>query len=217
LRSWSLARKLVALALVCAVIVLGLFPTSRTVFDPLCTYRLNAKVDATIEVGGKLYSSNAIYRASQSREWIAPLNMTGCIETHGHLLVFKLESDAIVLVPIRLCPNAENVFRAAGKSDVVADCENKPGPDRDALALNSGAAPSLWKQLVWGDEVKLVAMTARRSFRNPDDLVDQNAPGVLDASFEETEFLVPFSRRYEKDKPFRFHVARGDFDLLSPK
>jgi hypothetical protein len=206
------------------LVVLGAIATlwfGRATLDPFCTYRLNARIEATIEVGDKLYHSNAIYRASQSRDWISPINSGGCTETDGTALVFKLDNDAVILVPNGLCQRAENVFKATGRSDVVADCQGKPRPDGDAFALDSGTAPTLWQPIAWGGDVKLIAMKAERSFGSPKDLLEQNAPGVLDAGFvydgnwwQSPERVIPFDRRYNKDEPYRFQVRQGQVDLL---
>lgn len=216
-------KRLGYFALLCCGVVatLWLLPSTRTAFDPFCTYRVNARIEATIEVGGELYHSQAVYRASQSRDWISVINSGGCKETRGTALVFRLNNDAVILVPNGLCRSAERVFRTEGLSDIVVDCDGKPRPDGDAFALDSGTTPTLWKPLTWGEEVKLISMQAERSFASPDDLLDQMAPGVLDARFDTNghwwrspERVIPFGRRYEKTEPFQFQVQLGQFDLL---
>jgi hypothetical protein len=193
----------------------------RDAFDPWCTYRYNAQIEATIEVGGKSYHSTAVYRASKSRKWISGMNTGGCIETKGTALVFKLDSGAVILVPNGLCPKAERAFISEGRSDVVADCKGKPRPDGDAFALDSGTNPALWQPLTWGDDVKLISMNAEQSFGSPSDLLDQNAPGLLDARFDDNgnwwaspERVITFRRRFNKDEPYRFRVLVGRFDLF---
>lgn len=211
---------LVALTITCATALFLLVPAARAGLDPFCTYRVNASVEGTIEVGGKQYHSTAVYRASQSREWIAPMNSGGCIESHGTVLVFKLDSGAVVLVPNGMCRASEDNLRSAGQSNVVADCDGRPRPDGDAFALDSGTAPTLWKPVEWGEEVKLVSMMAKRSLAEPADQLEQNAPGTLDANFDyagdwwaSPERVIPFERRYEKDEPYRFEVQLGEFEL----
>jgi hypothetical protein len=209
---------------VIALVALGAIATlwfARSMLDPFCTYRLNARIEATIEVGGKLYNSNAVYRASQSRDWISGMNSAGCIETKGTALVFKLDKGAVILVPNGLCPKAERAFISEGRSDVVADCEGKPRPDGDAFALDSGTNPTLWQPLTWDDNVKLISMKAERSFGSPNDLLDQNAPSVLDAGFDDNgdwwaspERVITFWRRYNKNEPYRFQVQLGQFNLF---
>lgn len=149
------------------------------------------------------------------------MNSGGCKETKGTALVFRLNNDAVILVPNGLCRSAERVFRTEGLSDIVVDCDGKPRPDGDAFALDSGTTPTLWKPLTWGEEVKLISMQAERSFASPDDLLDQRAPGVLDAGFDTNgswwrspERVIPFRRRYDKTEPYRFQVQLGQFDLL---
>lgn len=218
-------RQLGYLALTCVGAVFAfwlLLIAAPKALNPLCTYEFNVKIDATIEVGGEEYHSTAVYRDSRTREWTTGIIATECIQKDGGALVFQLNSGAVVLVPIGLCYAAKRSLRSSRTTDVKADCDGQLRTDGDAYAVDSGTTPELWKQLTWGEEVRLVSMQAKRSFASPSDLLDERAPGILDARFtyqnwgRSPERVVPFKRRHDEAEAFRFQVEQGQFDLVQP-
>ncbi len=77
-------------------------------YDLFCTYDLIYRLDATIEVDGRIYSSTVTHQRAHSRRWIAMMNQSGCIPTHGTALVFRLDDGRVFLGRVHLCRDATN-------------------------------------------------------------------------------------------------------------
>src|SRR5205085_1026246 len=78
-------------------------------FDPFCTYDLTYRLNVTIEADGQQYSSEVVHQLSRSRRWISELN-SGCQQTYGNAVSFRLADNRLVLINSRICPKARRAF-----------------------------------------------------------------------------------------------------------
>jgi hypothetical protein len=101
---------------VCGVIFLIYQRTPPYTFDPTCTYDLTYRLDVTMEVAGKQYSSDVVHQLSRSRQWIQAMNYAGCQQTYGTAVSFRLEDNRLVLMGAGICDNAR---RALAGSDAA--------------------------------------------------------------------------------------------------
>jgi hypothetical protein len=68
-----------------------------------CTYDLTYRLIATIELDGQRYSSEVVHQRSRSRNWLAAMNMSGCSQTYGTTLSFRLPDHRLILVGSEIC------------------------------------------------------------------------------------------------------------------
>lgn len=101
---------------VCGVIFLIYQRTPPYTFDPTCTYDLTYRLDVTMEVAGKQYSSDVVHQLSRSRQWIQSMNYAGCQQTYGTAVSFRLDDNRLVLMGAGICDNAR---RALAGSDAA--------------------------------------------------------------------------------------------------
>jgi hypothetical protein len=194
-------------AIACIAVVTS--STPATAFDLFCTYDLNYRLTATIEVDGRQYTSSVIRRQTRSRDWIYNLNSNGCRPTHGTALAFRLSDNRAVLAPTRICNEARETFAAPPRSapsyaramseqrsvDLMKACRGTiAGPGRPpvnsapAFLLDNADKPTQWWGFQFGDRVegstiRLMTATAQALHAEPADALD-SFPGVLDSRFE---------------------------------
>ena len=80
-------------------------------FSAVCTYDLTYRLTLTIDVGGKQYTSEVVHQQSRSREWISVMNSSGCQQTYGTAVPFRLADDRLILLRSHICGAAQRQFR----------------------------------------------------------------------------------------------------------
>src|ERR1700719_2631084 len=78
-------------------------------FNPFCTYDLTYRLNVTIEVAGKQYSSRVVNQSSRARAWIATIGAR-CEQTHGTALSFRLADNRLVLISSYICSRARRAI-----------------------------------------------------------------------------------------------------------
>jgi hypothetical protein len=181
--------------------------------DPFCTYDLDYRLTATIEVDGQQYTSSVTRRLSRSRRWIREMNSAGCQQTHGTALAYRLSDNRAVLVRTDICGEAQQTFadpqrrpyadeRSFRKAiseqetlDLLRVCHGTiQGPSRGqmyaapAFLLDDADRPAHWWSFHFGDTVqgsvvRLVSANAQALYAEPADDLD-GMPGLLDSSFK---------------------------------
>jgi hypothetical protein len=197
-------------AIACLMVIAS--SPSATAFDLFCTYDLDYRLTATIEVDGRQYTSSVTRRQTRSRDWISNLNSAGCQPTHGTALAFRLVDNRAVLAPTAICNEARQMLADAPRMprptyaramserrsvDLVNVCRGTiAGSGRPrvnsapAFLLDSADKPSQWWGFHFGDTVqgsvvRLVAAAAQALHAEPVDSLDA-FPGVLDSPFQHT-------------------------------
>jgi hypothetical protein len=97
-----------------------------------------------VEIAGRKLSSTVVYQNSRSRGWIAGLSSAGCQQWEGTALAFKLANDSILIVPSRLCREAEQVLDRSGRVDILAVCTGKQAHQDQAFIVDSASRPAKW-------------------------------------------------------------------------
>lgn len=213
-----------AMALV-GLIVFGfwLWFSPANSFHPFCTYTVNARVTADIEVGGEKLTSTVVYQNSRSRRWIYELNSAGCKQTYGRALTYKLKDDRVLILPVKLCHEGEQDYISHGELDILRKCGGHPlhAPDM-AFMVDSATQPGKWKIVRNGVDYRIASMTATSTWSNPSDDIASVAPNLLRANFnyglggeyESPEAFIDFFRRYDRDRSrsgFDFQLEKSNF------
>jgi hypothetical protein len=110
LQHWlkHLPRRLMVMAGLGVVIAGAYWYFPPNTFHPFCTYDLTYRLNATIDVGGRQYSSQVVFQNSHSRRWIEVMNSAGCLPKYGTALPFRLADDRLILLRTGICPTAKN-------------------------------------------------------------------------------------------------------------
>ena len=186
-------------------------------FDPFCTYDLTYRLNVTIEVGGRQYSSQVVHQESHSRRWIEVMNSAGCLETYGKAVPFRLADDRVVLLRSFICQKAKQQFANSldeyyhhkfsaamsehRKVDLTPYCsgisKNKPQTQRleDGFVIDNADHPTRWQGFEFGEDlpppggtVRLVSATAEAIDTWPADNLDKIVPGVLKTYFKSAQW-----------------------------
>jgi hypothetical protein len=187
-------------------------------FNPLCTYDLTYRLNATIEVGGRQYTSQVVVQGAHSRDWIARINTAGCRSTYGTALPFRLADDRVVLLRPHLCRAARRALAGTEKDyeagnfrramaerrtvEVTRLC-NGIGHDwrsrirvAEGYLIDNAERPRHWRGFGFGhplppsDEIiRLVRASAQAADIWPSDPLAEVAPGVLKTHFRYTDWL----------------------------
>ena len=137
-----------------------LWPSPVYSFHPTCTYTLNARVTADIEVEGEEVTATVVHQNSRSRAWLSIMNSAGCKQRYGNALTFKLRDDRVLILPARLCSRGEKVVPSYGDLDVLSVCAGQQqGPDM-AFMVDSATRPSRWQVVMNGIDYRIIRMTA---------------------------------------------------------
>lgn len=195
-------------------------------FHPMCTYAVNARMTADVEIAGQKLSSTVVYQKSHSRQWIAGLNSAGCQALYGTALTYKLANDRVLLVPTHMCHGGAKVLASAGHVDVLSACTGKQAHQDRAFIVDSATRPTKWFAVTNGDEFRITSMTATSTWSNPADDIATLAPNLLKSTFKygrqawsrSPETVLSFERRYgevrhKADKAFDFEVQNESFDI----
>lgn len=190
-------------------------------FHPLCTYTVNARVSADVEVGGTKLSATVVHQNSRSRNWISIMNSAGCKPRYGSALVYRMPDDRVLIVPARLCPAAEKKLARSGEVDVLQECTGNQAT-QEAFVVDSATHPRKWRAAVSNRDFRITAMTATSTRSNPSDDIETVAPNLLKSYFgydrrrssgvfRSPESLVSYARRYDlkkkrPDNAFEFEV-----------
>lgn len=192
-------------------------------FHPFCTYTVNARVTADIEVGGEKLTSTVVYQNSRSQRWIYELNSAGCKQTYGRALTYKLKDDRVLILPVKLCHPAEQAYARDGNLDILRECSGHRSNATDmAFLVDSATHPTRWKIVRNGIDFRIASMTATSTWSNPSDDIASVAPNLLRATFkyglggeyESPEAFIDFFRRYDRDRSrsgFDFQVEKSNF------
>jgi hypothetical protein len=199
-------------------------------FHPLCTYGEIYRLRATVDIDGEAHSAEVVRQTSKSREWIYNLNSAGCEATHGLALSFRLRDNRVVLLPATLCRDGADALRKARRIDVSRHCEAIHRPKRagasryaDGYMVHDAERPASWSRLALGTPaternivVRLTEVSAERVRADPEDDLDDTAPGLLKASFASREWfnsperVIPYLRRSDfyrqNNRRFRYEV-----------
>jgi hypothetical protein len=206
-----------ALAAGCGIMFAAYSAYERTppnTFNPFCTYRLAYRLNVTLEVEGKHYTSSVVRQLAHSRRWIATIN-SGCRRTLGTAASFRLDDNRLVLIGTYICPKAlealagthqdyiaddfTGAMRERRKVNVTSLCmgvqENQPphptiGPPRDqGFVIDNSDNPSRWRGLAFkSDNVagpfRIVSAVAEAQDTLPEDQLDTVAPTILKTTFK---------------------------------
>ncbi len=218
----SPSRKvLFAVALAIPVVLVYLFFSMPSYsFHLFCTYTSNSRLAADIRVGGETHTATVVYQNARSRSWIAGLNSAGCRQTHGTVLVYRLNNDRVIMVPSGMCRKAEDLLTSNGQVDVLKACNGRHRRDGDGFAIDSARNPRLWRSIDQGSDFKITRMVAEETWDEPTDEIDTIAPNLLRSTFDyagnwwhSPERALPFERRYYPAKSFEFKVKKGMFAI----
>lgn len=190
----------------------------------LCSYDVNARVSAEIEVGGKKMTGSAVFQNSRSRRWISIMNAAGCTQPYGNTIAFRLPNDRVLLVPTRLCRRAMDIVDRSGSADVLNTCNGRNDHQNWAVLVDSATRPGKWRVAANGVEFKLLQMTAASTWANPSDNVSEVAPNLLRSDLQRAKVKwrqradqhLPYRRRARhkvRGQPFDFTVSYGSFAL----
>ncbi len=191
-------------------------------FHPTCTYTVNARVTADIEIEGEILSATVVHQNSRSRGWISIMNSAGCKQRYGNALTYKLRDDRVLILPARLCYRGQKAFPTDGEFDVLSVCAGQSqGPDM-AFMVDSATQPSRWQVVTNGIDFRIIRMTATSTWSNPTDDIATIAPNLLKSKFNHgqnewgrsPEPFIDFHRRYDRSRPrdgFEFEVSNENF------
>ncbi|WP_105416448.1 hypothetical protein [Neorhizobium sp. T25_27] len=200
-------RRRTSLALL-AVIGAGLifWTLPPNTLNPLCTYRAQYRLDATLQVGRELLTSSVVRQTSQSREWISVMNSGGCGQHYGIALSFRAKDDRVFLIHTDICQSAERSLQNA--VDVIEHCSQNWPNKPIGFIVDSANTPTTWKpfNFLFGDEgAKLISMKAIPTWHHPSDDLEKTAPNILRSVFvtdyvngwwDSPERILSFKRRY---------------------
>jgi hypothetical protein len=195
-------------------------------FHPLCTYTVNARVSADVEIAGQKLSSTVVYQNSRSRRWIATMNSAGCKRTHGTVLTFKLASGGVLIIPSRICHKGAEVLEDEGQLDVLTACTGKQAHQDSAFMVDSATSPRKWQSVSNPADFRIVSMTAVSTWAEPSDDIASTVPNLLKSNFKygrnqwarSPEAVISFDRRYKEtrgkpDRAFEFEVINERFNF----
>lgn len=208
------------------VLVAAIWRSPTYSFHPTCTYTVNARVSADVEIGGQKLTSTVIYQNSRSRRWISMINSAGCKQLYGNALTYRLANDSILIVPSRICHKGEQILSDTGHVDVLKVCTDKQGHQNSAFIVNSASQPSKWYSVRNGVDFRIHNMIAESTWSNPADDIASIAPNLLKSDFkfsrqqwsQSPETVISFQRRYNErrdrpDQAYEFVVNNERFKL----
>lgn len=191
-------------------------------FHPTCTYTVNARVSADVEIGGQKLSSTVVYQNSRSRRWISTMNSAGCKQLYGNALTYRLADDRVLIVPTRICHKGARVLADSGRVDILGLCTGKQAHQDSAFIVDSASQPRKWYSVTNGVDFRIDSMTASSTWSNPIDDIASTAPNLLKSNFKygrqqwsrSPETIISFQRRYDErrhkpDKSYEFEVNDG--------
>jgi hypothetical protein len=173
-------------------------------FHPMCTYSVNARVTADVEIGGETHSAAVVHQNSGSRQWIAIMNSAGCKQDYGTALVYRLADDRVLIVPARLCYAAVKDYAKSGTVDILQACTGDQARHELAYWVDSATQPGKWRPASHGVDFRMTRMTAVSTWSNPTDDIASVAPNLLTSRFQydqritwanSPESILSYSRR----------------------
>lgn len=193
-------------------------------FHPTCTYTVNARVSADVEIDGQALSSTVVYQNSRSRRWFAMINSAGCNPLYGTALTFRTANDSVLIIPSRICYDGEMGFAKSGRIDVLSACTGKQAHQDSAFLVDSASRPTTWRSVVNGVDFRITSMTAVSTWANPADDIAGVAPNLLKSDFKygrsnqwsrSPEKLISFQRRYSErrhkpDQAYEFTLKKSE-------
>jgi hypothetical protein len=173
-------RSALTLLAVTAVAAAGLtfWALPPNTLNPMCTYRAQYRLDATLQVGSELLTSSVVRQSSHSRRWISNMNSGGCGQLYGTALSFRAKDDRVFLIHTDICLSAEKFPQ--NPVDVIEHCS----PD-------------------WPN--KPIGFTATPTWRHASDDLEKIAPNILGSVFEtdnvrgwwnSPDRIISFKRRH---------------------
>ena len=206
------------------MLLLAIWRSPTYTFHPTCTYTVNARVSADVEIGGQKLSSTVVYQNSRSRRWISMMNSAGCQQIYGNALTYKLPNDSVLIVPARICYKGEQAIAKSGRVDILSVCIGKQAHQDSAFIVDSAARPEKWRTVTHGVDFRIVSMTADSTWYNPADDIASIAPNLLKSDFKfsrqqwsrSPEKIISFQRRYNErrhrpDRAYEFEVNNERF------
>jgi hypothetical protein len=195
-------------------------------FHPMCTYSVNARLSADVEISGQKLTSTVTYQNSHSRQWISGLNSAGCKPLEGNALTFKLANDSLLIVPSRICRAGVLEFAQSGHVDILSACTKKQAHQDAAFMVDSASRPTKWFAVTNGINFHITSMKAVSTWSNPEDDIELLAPNLLQSNFKyghqqwsrSPETILSFDRRYSllrqrPDQKYQFEVKNEEFAL----
>jgi hypothetical protein len=201
-------RTALTLLAVTAVAAAGLtfWALPPNTLNPMCTYRAQYRLDATLQVGSELLTSSVVRQSSHSRRWISNMNSGGCGQLYGTALSFRAKDDRVFLIHTDICLSAEKFPQ--NPVDVIEHCSpdwpNKP----IGFIVDSANKPTTWEpfNFLTGEQgAKLISMTATPTWRHASDDLEKIAPNILGSVFEtdnvrgwwnSPDRIISFKRRH---------------------
>ncbi len=194
-------------------------------FHPTCTYTVNARVTADIEVDGEKLTAAVVHQNSRSRGWISIMNSAGCKQRYGNALVYRLANDSVLIVAAKLCSAAQKELAASGHVDILRSCTGQQARQDRAYIVDSASRPETWRPATNGVDFRILSMSATSTWRHPTDDIEAVAPNLLKSYFQNDrsrgitwgdtpETVIDYARRYDikkhrADRSFEFEVQYG--------
>ncbi|KUO65028.1 MAG: hypothetical protein APF80_10575 [Alphaproteobacteria bacterium BRH_c36] len=193
-------------------------------FHPTCTYTVNARVIADVDIEGEKLSAAVVHQNSRSRRWIAMMNSAGCQQQYGDALTYRLSDDRVLIIPSRLCRAGERALAQDGQVDILRVCTGKEAVQGSAFMVDFATRPGKWRTVTNGVDFRIIRMTAASTWSNPTDDIASIAPNLLKSAFTydrnqwwySPERIINFQRRYNevRHRPgnsFEFEVQYEKF------
>lgn len=205
-------------------LLVAIWQSPPNTFHPTCTYTVNARVSADVEIRGERLSSSVVYQNSRSRRWLAMINSAGCDQWYGDVLTYRLADDSVLIVPTQICRKGEQELEASGRLDILATCTGRQAHQDAAFIIDSASRPSRWHAATIGLDFRITRMVAESTWDSPSDDMATIAPNLLKSDFKyerqqwsrSPERLISFHRRYQerRDRPeqsYEFQVINQRF------
>ncbi len=202
----------------------GIWRSPAYSFHPLCTYTVNARVSAEVEIEGQKLSSTVVYQNTRSRSWISMINSAGCRQMYGSALTYRLADDSVLIVPAQICRKAEQALAKSGSVDILSVCFGKQAHQDPAFIVDSATRPTKWYAVNNGADFRINRMAAESTWSNPTDDIASIAPSLLRSDFKYTrqqwsrspERVISFRRRQDElrkrpDRQYEFEVTNERF------
>lgn len=203
------------------LILLVIWRSPTYSFHPTCTYTVNARVSADVEITGQTLSSTVTYQNSRSRGWISMMNSAGCKQLYGDALTYRLANDSVLIVPAQICREGEQILAESGHVDIVSACTGKQAHQNSGFIVDSASRPGKWYAVSNPTDFRIDSMTAVSTWSNPADDIASVAPNLLKSDFKfgrnqwwkSPERIISFERRHRADQAYAFEVKNERFPI----
>ncbi len=156
-------------------------------FDPFCTYTTQYEVAASLSVGPETLHSVIRAQNRRSRRWVERIFNGGCKPSSNNAHAFVARDGRVFLIPMQLCPLAEEVLRDIEQVDVLRVCKGR-WPNRTAgFVVMTADKPTQWELFdPFGNGAATLASMHAVPYRwgSPKDDVEEKAPNLVKTDFD---------------------------------